>query len=91
LKIPITDTEGHYRPAQQARFGWGKIAPNYNPAYGLAPEKLQMSRAARLAYWLMDYRARIGLSYRRVEASSLPNDPAPPSHIQLSMLELLTA
>ncbi|GAB4164377.1 MAG: hypothetical protein Fur005_24610 [Roseiflexaceae bacterium] len=78
------DTSG---PLRQASFGWRKIAPSYDPAFGLSVPKLQTSRAARLAYWIMRYRALVGLDWQPVAETQLPNDREPPPFIQLPLFD----
>jgi hypothetical protein len=80
------DTSG---PIQQARFGWQKIAPSYDPSYGLTAAKLQTSRAARLAYWILRYRASGGLDWHPIAETHLPNDREPPPFIQQNLFDLL--
>jgi hypothetical protein len=69
-------------PARMASFGWKKIQPTYNPAYGLSAEKLQRSREARLAYWLIRYRDAVGLPWRKVAEAELLDDRHQPAAVQ---------
>jgi len=61
LSSPLVASFDSSGPIQQARFGWQKIAPTYDPQYGLSAVQLQCSRAAWIAYWLLRYRAYAGL------------------------------
>ncbi|HEU4325504.1 MAG TPA: hypothetical protein VFS21_20330 [Roseiflexaceae bacterium] len=72
-------------PARLAAFGWRKIRPTFQPAYGLAAEKLQRSREARLAYWLMRYRESVGLPWCAVPAGELLDDVQQPAVVQHSL------
>ncbi|MEI7772761.1 MAG: hypothetical protein WCI67_22415 [Chloroflexales bacterium] len=65
------------RPVKQAAFGWQAIAPNFQARYGFSPDELRASRAARLAYWIIDTRDRVGLPWSPVRASDLPPARAP--------------
>jgi hypothetical protein len=67
------------RPARQAAAGWQAIAPSYDPRIGMEIPALQISRSARLAYWLIHTRARLGLPWASIRAADLPVEPARPS------------
>ncbi|MEI8167154.1 MAG: hypothetical protein WCG26_12280 [Chloroflexales bacterium] len=51
------------RPPRMAACGWTAIAASYQPRYGFSPALLQTQRAARLAYWIIDSRDRLGLPW----------------------------
>lgn len=85
LRSPLIASFDSSGPIQMASNGWQKIAPRYNPIYGLSAEKLQQSRSARLAYWILDYRSRAGLEYQPVTDDLFENDSAPPAALQLSL------
>jgi hypothetical protein len=77
LRSPLIHSFDSSGPVQLAQYGWPKLAPRYTPEYGLSAEKLQVSREARLAFWLIDYRARVGLPWRRVDERDLLDDSTP--------------
>jgi hypothetical protein len=72
LRHPVVVSFDSSRPVKQAAAGWPAIAPAYQARYGFSPRELQASRSARLAYWIIDCRARVGLPWRPVAASELP-------------------
>lgn len=75
LRSPLVQSFDSSGPAQQARFGWPKIAQHgYTAIYGLTQAKLAHSREARLAYWLMHYRNAVGLPWTTVDETLLLND-----------------
>lgn len=61
-------------PAAMAKNGWQKIAPSYDPVYGLSPAKLQRSREARLVYHLARYRNVVGLPWTPIAEADLRDD-----------------
>jgi hypothetical protein len=62
-------------PARLALIGFDQgIGRAYTDAYGLSIAKLCRSREARLVYHVADYRARVGLSWQRVDAEALLDD-----------------
>src|SRR6266508_2545849 len=61
-------------PAAMAKNGWQKIAPSYDPVYGLSPAKLKSSREARLVYHLARYRDLVGLSWSPIAEADLRDD-----------------
>lgn len=61
-------------PARQAQLGWQNIAPTFNPLYGVSAAKLQQSRAARLAYWLIRYRDLAGMDWQACDDSLFAHD-----------------
>jgi hypothetical protein len=73
-RSPLIASYDSSGPAIQASFGWQKIAPSYDERYGLSPAKLQRSREARLAYWLMHYRDAGGLTWSAVAEDELADD-----------------
>lgn len=91
LRSPLIRSFDSSGPVQMARYGWPKLAPRYTAEYGLSAEKLQVSREARLAFWLIDYRARSGLPWRRVDEHDLLDEPTPSPWVQLSLDSLLAA
>lgn len=91
LRSPLVSSCDSSGPVQMARFGWQNIQPRYNLRYGLSPEKLQQSREARLAYWLMEYRARLGLGWRPVRDKDFRDDRVKPQFVQHSLFDLLNA
>lgn len=61
-------------PAAMAKNGWQKIAPSYDPVYGLSPAKLQRSREARLVYHLARYRNVVGLPWTPIAEADFRDD-----------------
>jgi len=88
LRAPLVASFDSSGPIQQARFGWQKIAPSYDPRYGLSAEKLQNSRFARIAYWILKYRALAGLPWQPfADATTLANDAEPPPFVQHALFD----
>lgn len=88
LRSPLIKSVDSSGPAQQARFGWKNIAPTFEPTYGISDAKLQQSRAARLAYWIIRYRDQLNLSWQFIDADRLPNDRVKPPHIQHGLFDI---
>jgi hypothetical protein len=85
------DSSGPGRMAGVA--GGTRIARRYTPIYGISIEKLQLSREARLAYYLASWRHSVGLSWNRLDESMFVDDPMLPQGIQhaLELDDLLLA
>lgn len=63
--VQSTDSSG---PARMAALGgWNAIERRYRPEYGLSPDALHNNRYARLAYWIIAYRDRLGLTWAPVD------------------------
>lgn len=78
--ITSCDSSGPARMAAIA--GWGGIVGRYSAAYGVSAEKLQLSREARLAYWLASTRRSLGLPWRRVDEALFLDDARAPAGLQ---------
>lgn len=88
LRSPLVASFDSSGPIQQARFGWQKIAPHYDPRYGLSAEKLQRSRLARIAYWVLRYMAWAGLPWQPfVDPATLADDTIPPPFVQHTLFD----
>ncbi|MEN9934924.1 MAG: hypothetical protein RLZZ387_1503 [Chloroflexota bacterium] len=86
LRSPLVMSFDSSGPMLQAKHGWQKIAPRYDERFGLTAEKLQISRSARVAYWILQYRAGVGLPWLPVaDETHIPDDPERPSTIQLDL------
>ena len=85
------DSSGPGRMAGVA--GGTRIARRYSPIYGISIEKLQLSREARLYYYLASYRRSVGLPSNRLNESQFEDDPTLPQGIQhaLELDDLLLA
>lgn len=75
LRSPLVSSFDSSGPFLQAKHGWQKIRPTYNSDFGFSAEKLQRSRAARVAYWICRYRTAVGLHWNQIDERMLPNDP----------------
>lgn len=82
LRSPLVASFDSSGPAKQASIGWQKIAPSYNPSYGFSAEKLQTSRLARMAYWLIRYRDLVGLPWTAIDETAVADDATPPPAVQ---------
>jgi len=71
LRRTVVTSFDSSRPSKQAAAGWPAIAPRYQARYGFSPAELQAQRAARLAYWIIDCRDRVGLPWSPVRAREL--------------------
>jgi hypothetical protein len=89
VRSPLIVSFDSSGPAQMAMHGWQKIAHRYTPTYGFSAEKLQVSREARLAYWLIHYREAVGLSWESVSENFLHDDRTASPWVQLSLASLL--
>jgi hypothetical protein len=75
LRSPLVMSFDSSGPARMAQIGFDRgIGKNYTNAYGLSVAKLRRSRAARLAYHLCDYRARVGLPWQEVRDDQVDDD-----------------
>jgi hypothetical protein len=75
LRSPLVVSFDSSAPARLAATGFDHaIARSYCEAYGVSVAKLRRSREARLAYHLIDYRARVGLAWQCVNESALLDD-----------------
>jgi len=75
LRSPLVMSFDSSGPARMAQIGFDLgIGRRYTDAYGLSVKKLRGSRAARLAYHLCDYRARVGLSWQHVRDDQIDDD-----------------
>jgi hypothetical protein len=89
LRSPLVASFDSSGPIQQARFGWQKIAPSYDPRYGLSAETLQKSRAARVAYWILKYRSSAGLPWQPfADPATLADDAIPPPFVQHMLFDV---
>jgi hypothetical protein len=85
------DSSGPGRMAGVA--GSTRIAKRYSPIYGISIEKLQLSREARLAYYLSRWRRSVGLAWNRLDERQFVDDRKLPHGIQhaLELDDLLLA
>jgi len=75
LRSPLVMSFDSSGPARMAQIGFDRgIGKRYTDAYGLSVAKLRRSRAARLAYHLCDYRARVGLPWQQVRDDQIADD-----------------
>ncbi len=74
LRSPLVASFDSSGPFLQAKHGWQKIRPTFRSEFGFTAEKLQRSRAARVAYWICRYRAAVGLHWNQIDERMLPND-----------------
>jgi hypothetical protein len=91
LRSPLIASFDSSGPARMACFGWPKIRPHYTPRYGISAEKLQLSRDARLAWWLMRYRDQVGLAWHSLDERDLVDDKVYPPVVEHTLFELLVA
>ena len=85
--VTSCDSSGPGRMAGVA--GSRRIAMRYTPIYGIAIEQLQRSRAARLAYYLADYRCVLGLPWKCPDEALFVDDPTQLAALQHALsLEL---